>query len=136
MYSQALEDYLEVIYDIAHRKGHARTKDISMELEISPPSVTEMLKKLSEMDLVNYERYSGVTLTKEGERIAKSVKNRHKTIKKLLTLIQVSDETAGRDACKIEHEISPETVERLTKLLKFIESESKHFKKFCENETN
>ena len=137
MYSKSVEDYLEAIYNIILRKGYARTKDISMELNIRSPSVTEMLKKLDDMDLVNYERYSGVTLTPRGERIARSVKMRHDTIRKLLRIIMVSDKTAERDACKIEHEISPETIEQLTKFVRFVESAPiypkwlEHFKEFC-----
>ena len=137
MYSKTVEDYLEAIYNIILRKGYARTKDISRELEISSSSVTEMLKKLDDMDLVNDERYSGVTLTPKGERIARSVKTRHDTIRTLLRIILVSDKTAEIDACKIEHEISPETVEQLTKFVKFVESAPiypkwlEHFKEFC-----
>ncbi len=137
MYSKTIEDYLEAIYNIILRKGYARTKDISRELEISSPSVTEMLRKLNNEGLVNYEKYSGVTLTTGGERIAKSVKMRHDTIRTLLKIILVSDKTAERDACKIEHEISPETVEQLTKFVKFVESAPmhpkwlEHFKEFC-----
>lgn len=137
MYSRAVEDYLEAIYNIIQRKGYARTKDISLELEIRPPSVTEMLKKLSDKNLVKYERYSGVTLTKDGEKIAKSVKTRHDTIRTLLKIILVSEKTANRDACKMEHELSPETLEQLTKFVKFVESAPmhpkwlEHFKEFC-----
>ncbi len=120
MYSKTLEDYLEAIYNIILRKGYARTRDISLELKIRPPSVTEMLKKLDYMGLVNYEKYSGVTLTTEGERIARAVKTRHDTLQTLLKIILVSDKTAERDACKIEHEISPETLEQLTKFVKFL----------------
>ena len=128
---------MEAIYNITLRKGYARTKDISRELELSSPSVTEMLKRLGKGGLVNYERYGGTTLTKEGERIAKSVKTRHDTLRTLLKIILVSDKTAERDACKIEHEVSPETIEQLTKFVKFVETASmypkwlEHFKKFC-----
>ena len=135
--THTIEDYLEAIYNITLRKGYARTKDISRELELSSPSVTEMLKKLGNGGLVNYERYGGATLTKKGERIAKSVKTRHDTIKALLKIILVSDKTAERDACIIEHEISPETIEQLTKFVKFVETAPmhpkwlEHFKEFC-----
>ncbi len=131
------ENYLKAIYNIIQKKGYARTRDISRELEISPPSVTEMLKKLNDRGLVNYERYGGVTLTKTGERVAKSVKTRYDTIRTLLEIILVSDKTAERDACNIEHEISPETVEQLTKFVKFVETAPmypkwlEHFKEFC-----
>ncbi|MEA3255178.1 MAG: metal-dependent transcriptional regulator [Candidatus Altiarchaeota archaeon] len=131
------EDYLEAIYNIILRKGYARTKDISVELEVSPPSVTGMLKKLNDKGLVKYEKYSGVTLTREGERVGRSVKTRHDTIKTLLKIILVSDKTADRDACKLEHELSPETVEQLTRFVRFVESAPmhpkwlEHFREFC-----
>jgi DtxR family Mn-dependent transcriptional regulator len=137
MHSKTVEDYLEAIYKIIQRKGYARTKDISRELEISPPSVTEMLGKLDGMGMVDYERYGGVTLKPDGERIAKSVKTRHETLKKLLRIILVSDKTAEIDACNIEHVISPETVEQLTNFVRFVESAPlypkwlEHFREFC-----
>jgi DtxR family Mn-dependent transcriptional regulator len=137
MYSKTFEDYLEAIYRITQRKGYARTKDISQELEISSPSVTEMLGKLDREGLVNHERYSGVSLTPEGERIARTVKSRHETLRKFLEIILVSEKTAEIDACEIEHEISPETIEQLTKFVKFVETAPihpkwiGHFKEFC-----
>ncbi|MEA3255791.1 MAG: metal-dependent transcriptional regulator [Candidatus Altiarchaeota archaeon] len=137
MYSRTVEDYLEAIYNIILRKGYARTKDISRELEVSPPSVTEMLKKLGDKGLVNYERYGGITLTAKGERVAKSVKMRHDTVRKLLKIILVSDKIAEKDACRIEHELSPETVEQLTKFVRFVETAPmhpkwlEHFREFC-----
>jgi len=137
MLSQSVEDYLEAIYNISLIRGYARTKDISRELNITPPSVTEMLNKLSNMKLVNYKRYDGVKLTKKGEKIAKVVKTRHETIKKLLKIILISDKVAEKDACKLEHELSPETIEQLTKFVKFVENAPlypkwlEHFKEFC-----
>lgn len=137
MYSRAVEDYLEAIYNIIRRKGYARTKDIARELEVKPPSVTEMLKRLREASLVNYKRYEGVTLTAKGERVAKVVKTRHDTLKAFLGIIMVSDKTADRDACRLEHELSPETIEQLTKFVRFVETAPmhpkwlEHFKEFC-----
>lgn len=137
MFSKTIEDYLEAIYNITLRRGYARTKDISRDLKVSPPSVTEMLRKLEDMGLVNYEKYDGVTLTKEGKKVAKAVKNRHETLKKLLKIVLISDKTAEKDACKIEHELNPETIEQLTKFVKFVESAPlyprwlEHFKEFC-----
>ena len=137
MYSKSVEDYLEAIYNIVNRKGYAKTKDISRELSVSPPSVTEMLKKLDEGGLVNYERYSGVTLTKKGGKIARIVKTKHDTIKKFLNILLISDKTADRDACNLEHELSPETIEQLTNFVRFVEKAPmypkwlEHFKEFC-----
>ncbi|HDH86736.1 MAG TPA: metal-dependent transcriptional regulator [Desulfobacteraceae bacterium] len=137
MYSKSVEDYLEAIYNIIQRKGYAKTKDISRELDVRPPSVTEMLKKLDNLGLVKYERYGGVTLTKEGERIAKMVKTRHDTIKEFLSILLISEKTAEKDACKLEHDLSPETIEQLTKFVRFVKNAPiypkwlEHFKEFC-----
>jgi len=137
MYSKSVEDYLEAIYNITERKGYARTKDISRELDVRPPSVTEMLKKLDNIGLVNYERYGGVILTKKGERIAKVVKTRHDAIKAFLSILLISEKTAERDACKLEHDLSPETIEQLTKFVRFVKKAPiypkwlEHFKEFC-----
>ncbi|MEA1925536.1 MAG: metal-dependent transcriptional regulator [Candidatus Altiarchaeota archaeon] len=131
------ENYLKAIYNITDRKGYARTKDISHELDVSPPSVTGMLKKLDDINLINYERYGGVTLTVKGERIARSVKMRYDTTRAFLEIILVSDRTAEGDACRLEHELSPETVEQLTKFVRFVETAPmhpkwlEHFREFC-----
>jgi DtxR family Mn-dependent transcriptional regulator len=137
MISKTIEDYLESIYSITLRKGYARTKDISRDLNVKPASVTEMLNKLKDIGFANYEKYSGVTLTKQGEKVARTVKTRHETLTKLLKIILISDKTAENDACKLEHELSPETIEQLTKFVKFVENAPlypkwlEHFREFC-----
>ncbi len=137
-YSQTVEDYLEAIYVLIERKGYARTKDIAGELRVNPASVTEMIHKLVALKLVEHERYAPIILTREGERLAKSVKTRHDTLKKLFGIILVNDRTAEEDACKVEHQLSPETIEQLTKFVEFVENAPihpkwlDHFRKFCE----
>lgn len=93
-----------------------------MELEVRPPSVTEILKKLGKEKLVNYERYGGVTLTDRGRKAGKAVKTRHDTLKKFLGILMVPERTAEKDACMLEHDLSPETIEQLTKFVSFFES--------------
>jgi len=137
MYTKSMEDYLEAIYCIIERKGFARTKDIARELEIRPPSVTEMLKKLSNRGLVRYEKYAGVTLTREGEKVARVIKLRHDTLKRFLSILLISDKTANEDACELEHVLKPETIEQLTKFVRFVEKAPmyprwlEHFKEYC-----
>ncbi|MBU0762039.1 MAG: metal-dependent transcriptional regulator [Candidatus Altiarchaeota archaeon] len=122
MVSGVFEDYLEAILVVEGRRGFVRTKDLARELSVSPPSVSEMLSKLSTAGLIEYERYQPVRLTPKGLRIAKAVYARHETIKKLLQTILVSDRTAEADACKIEHQLSDETIEQLRKFMEFLES--------------
>ena len=86
--SHSMEDYLEAIYNIISGKGYARTKDIAKELDVTSPSVSAMLKKLQNEEFIFYEKYSGVTLTPKGEKIAKAIKHRHDTLTKLLKWIK------------------------------------------------
>lgn len=67
MVSKRYEEYLEVIYDISNQKGYARVKDVSEELDLGLSTVSEMFKKLDDQGYVNYEKYSGVTLTEKGK---------------------------------------------------------------------
>ena len=139
MLSRKAEDYLETIYLIMQKKGYVRIKDIAKALNVKPPSVTEMMKKLSREDFVVYERYGGISLTKEGEEIARIVKDKHETFIKLLKIIQVPDEIAKRDAYKLEHHLHPITIEQFKKFIEFVEYFPAmnprwltHFIEFCE----
>ena len=135
--SRRYEDYLEAIYNISETKGFARTKDVARELDVRPPSVTEMLKKLQDEGFVNYERYGGVTLTEKGKKTGRNVRNRHETIRKFLELMLVSGKTADTDACRIEHVLSQESVDQIKKFVSFAEKCTEkpkwreYFKTFC-----
>jgi Mn-dependent DtxR family transcriptional regulator len=58
-----MEDYLEVIYELIQHKGYATAVDISESLNVSPPSITEMLQRLDENKYLHYEKYRGISLT-------------------------------------------------------------------------
>ncbi|MEA2035314.1 MAG: metal-dependent transcriptional regulator [Euryarchaeota archaeon] len=120
--SRKAEDYLEAIYNISLEKGYAKTKNVALELGISPPSVVEMFRKLDNMGLINYRRYEGVTLKPKGEEIAKIIKYRHDTLKKFLILISVREEIADKDACIMEHELNSETIEQIKLFVDFLDS--------------
>ncbi|MDG6243536.1 MAG: metal-dependent transcriptional regulator [Methanolobus sp.] len=120
MTTERSEDYLKAIEKIIERKGYAQVKDVSKELDISSPSVTGMFKKLTEMGFINYEKYGGVTLTPEGEKIAKCTMEKHSVIRDFLKILGLDAEIADHDACKIEHVLAPETFELLTKFVEFI----------------
>ena len=69
------------------------------------------------MNLVNYEKYGGVTLTEEGRKIGEDVDSRHRLIKSFLQMLGVAEEIADIDACEVEHSLHPETLERLQMFL-------------------
>lgn len=137
MLSRKAEDYLEAIYNIMQRKGYARIKDISSTLHVTPPSVTEMMGKLAKKNLVLYEKYSGVKLTKKGESIAKTIKYRHDTFTTFLEIIMVPQDIAEKDACELEHHLNPRTIEQFSKFVEFVKNAPmypkwlNHFKEYC-----
>ncbi|MBN2706396.1 MAG: metal-dependent transcriptional regulator [Deltaproteobacteria bacterium] len=117
-----MEDYLEVILNLQEEQKVARVKDVAHRLQVKMPSVTGAMKGLAEKGLVNYERYSFLTLTEEGEKIAREIGERHKTFYDFLTqVLELDHETAELDACRLEHATSQKTFE---KIKNFIEKHS------------
>ncbi len=112
--SASLEDYLEAIYHIVEAKQAARAKDIVERLGVHNSSVTQALRSLSEKGLVNYAPYDLVTLTEEGQVVAANVVDRHQALRSfLIEVLGLDPETAEADACRLEHDVSQQVVERL-----------------------
>jgi len=138
MTTERTEDYLEALDIIIEKKGYAQVKDVTKFLGVGASSVTEMFQKLGGAGYINYEKYSGVTLTSKGKNIAKKTRKKHDTLKKFLLIIGVDEKIANEDACKIEHIVNPKTMDRLTKFVEFVkkfEEEPRwldHFKHFYE----
>ncbi|RZN62968.1 metal-dependent transcriptional regulator [Methanonatronarchaeum sp. AMET6-2] len=121
MVTEGVEDYLEAISKALEENEKARTNEIALELEVSASSVTEMLQKLDEKGYINYQKYQGVTLTEKGREIADDVIETHEAIKRLFIMLGVPPKKAERDACKVEHHLSDETIIRLKKFVKYID---------------
>jgi DtxR family Mn-dependent transcriptional regulator len=120
--SSSLEDYLEAIYDIKNADSIVRITDISTKLNVEKSSVNTAIKKLKNLNLVMHEKYCDIILTEKGEEKAKSIRNKHNTILKFFhDLLGVTKNEAERDACKIEHVISNNTFERLSKFIEFFD---------------
>jgi DtxR family transcriptional regulator, Mn-dependent transcriptional regulator len=122
MPSESVEDYLEAIYTVQRTKGYARTTDIKKIMDHSAASVTEMFQKMDRDGYVNYEKYGGVTLTKEGLRIAILVSTRHKILTNFFEILGIPADIAQDDACKIEHNVHSQTMERLTRFVEFVQA--------------
>jgi len=120
--SAATEDYLEAILSLAGDGGVARVRDIAKSVGVTPSTVSTTLRKLSEKGLVNYEPYQVVTLTSAGSQVAERISRRHELLSSFLRqVLGVSDEAAEADACRLEHGLSPETVDRLVAFMEFLE---------------
>jgi DtxR family Mn-dependent transcriptional regulator len=118
--SRKAEDYLEAILNVTLEKGYARIKDIAAELSVQPPTVVEMARKLDRQGMITYRKYDGVTLTPAGRRIAEIIRDRHETLQSFLEMIRIPEQIASKDACIMEHELSPETIEQIRAFVRFI----------------
>jgi Mn-dependent DtxR family transcriptional regulator len=110
---ESAEDYLETILMLKEQRGQVRSIDIVNEMGYTKPSISVAMKRLRENGYLTMDVDGYITLTKPGMEIAKRIYTRHKLLKKFLVNLGVSEKTAAADACKIEHDISDETFEKL-----------------------
>ena len=116
--SESMEDYLEAIFEIEKRKRYVRVRDVANQLGVSMPSVNGALKNLEARGYINHEKYEYIELTEEGTEKASRISRKHRLISAFLeTVLGVDHETADEDACKIEHDLSPVTMEKLARYL-------------------
>lgn len=120
MTTRNMEDYLEAIWNLQDKKGYVKAKDIAERLEVSRPSVSGMIKRLSENNYILYEKYGGIVFTEKGKKLAQKIKKRHNLFVEFLKIIGVSEQNAQTDACRLEHDVSPETITCLLELVEFI----------------
>jgi len=134
-----MEDYLETIFNLERRTKAIRVKDIAQSMGVKLPTVTSMLNTLIQKGLVNHEKYEYVELTGEGSKIAQEIDRRHGILRSfLIDILKIDAKLAEEDACKMEHAISPDTLERLLLFMEFVEvcpragSEwLKYFSQYC-----
>ncbi len=111
--TQTLEDYLEMVSFLAD-DGGVRVTDIAARLKVSKPSVLSALKALEERGLLEHERYQGVVLTEKGANRAAEIRERHYFLTAFLRdVVGVSPAVAEKDACRMEHVLSEETLSRI-----------------------
>ena len=117
--SHTEENYLKAIYKISEKEGKpASTNAIASEMQTSAASVTDMIKRLSEKGLINYERYKGVTLTSEGNKFATTLIRKHRLWEVFLVdKLDFSWDKVHDIAEQLEHIQSEELVERLDEFL-------------------
>lgn len=113
------ENYLRVLLELSEYDKNTQSKDIADALGVSKASVSRMMNVLKEEGYILKEKYGTVTITEKGIGIASEVKNKRNLIKMYLTnVLGVDSEIADIDACHMEHIISAETAEMITRKLK------------------
>lgn len=110
---ESAEDYLEAILILSKKGEGVRSVDIASMLGVSKPSVSHAMKLLREDRYIAMDRYGTVTLLEKGEEIAKRIYERHTVLARMLESLGVDPEVARTDACKIEHDISSESFDRI-----------------------
>lgn len=110
---QSAEDYLESILVLQEQCGQVRSIDIVNRLGYSKPSVSIAMKKLRESGYISMSPDGLITLNDSGLEVARKVYSRHQVITELFRMMGVSEETAAEDACRVEHDLSQETFERI-----------------------
>ncbi len=107
------EDYLETILKLRMEHGSVRSVDVVAELGYSKPSVSVAMKKLRESGHVCMDENGHLSLTEQGEAIARRIYERHQVLTRMLTALGVEQETAAQEACAMEHVISDDTFEKI-----------------------
>jgi DtxR family transcriptional regulator, Mn-dependent transcriptional regulator len=116
--TRSVEDYLKAIYRLSPEGRPASTSDIAHLLELSPASVSGMVKRLSEQGLLEHAPYKGVQLTSEGRRAALRMVRRHRLIEAyLVAFLGYSWDTVHDEAERLEHAVSDTLVERMAAVL-------------------
>ena len=109
---ESAEDYLERILILSEKLDKVREIDVVNDMGFSKPSVSIAMKKLRDNGYIHIHN-GALTLTEKGKTIAEKIYERHRILTKGFMLLGIDEETASKDACKIEHDLSDVTFEKI-----------------------
>ena len=107
---ESAEMYLETIYVLTEKSANVHSIDVAEYMGYSKPSVSRAVSLLKQGGYLIMAADGTLSLTDEGKNAARKIFERHNVLSSFLALIGVDDEVAAKDACKIEHVVSDETV--------------------------
>ena len=110
---ESAQDYLESILILSQKKEHVRATDICNYFGYARATVSVFLKQLKENGYVTVSEHNHIYLTDAGREVAEQMYERHQFFTEFLVKIGVSEETAKKDACRIEHYVSQETFDAI-----------------------
>lgn len=129
------EDYMEMIFRLSEKNGFTRVNDLAAALNVQPPSVTKMIQKLADLDLIKYEKYGVIMLEPYGQEIGKALLERHNLIENFLKYLNLT-EGVLEETEKIEHMINQDILLGIKDLVDFFRENpemASTFKEFREN---
>ena len=110
---ESAENYLEAILMLKKKKGNVRSIDVANQLNFTKPSVSVAMKSFREEGYITVDDSGNLSLTEKGLAIASKVYERHEIIAQSLIALGVDEKIAYEDSCKIEHDISDQTFEKI-----------------------
>lgn len=116
--SPSAEDYMEMIYRLSNKTGFIRVNDLATALNVQPPSVTRMIKKLASLNLIKYEKYGVIIPKNDGRKLGEYLLKRHNIIEEFLKLLNVNNDLL-EETEKIEHTISSNVLYEINDLVHF-----------------
>ena len=118
MFTANKEDYLRGLYILEEEKGEIKSIDLAHYLNVSKPSVSEMVRELNEEGLVSYKKYSKLNFTPKGRRIARKLTSKHRIIEIFLkNVLKIRPKSIHQEAHRLEHSFSDESISKLRKFL-------------------
>lgn len=129
------EDYLEMIYRLTTKQGFTRVNDLAAALNVQPPSVTKMIQKLSETNLIKYEKYGVIMLEEDGKILGEALLNRHNQIMDFLRMLNVKEGLLAETE-KMEHTINVEILSGIENLVSFFNDNPDILDKFNQYRSN
>lgn len=129
--SPSAEDYMEMIYRLSNKTGFIRVNDLATSLNVQPPSVTRMIKKLASLNLIKYEKYGVIIPKNDGRKLGEYLLKRHNIIEEFLKLLNVNNALL-EETEKIEHTISSDVLYEINDLIHFFHNDPNLITKFNE----
>ena len=112
------EDYLRALYVLEEEKNEIKSINIANYMQISKPSVSEMVRELNKEGLVSYKKYSSIKFTQKGRKMAQKLTSKHRLIEIFLkNTLKVQNVNIHEEAHRLEHAFSDESIEKLRKML-------------------
>lgn len=116
MLSKSLEEYIKTMYVLQKQNGNIRVTDVAKKMNCSKPSVNKAIKQLKEKELLNYETYGSIELTKAGEDLAKKLLEAYDIVYVFLhEVLNLKKEEAQKEAEKMKSAMADDTINQLAK---------------------
>ncbi len=112
------EMYLETIWVLSRKQPRVRSVDVSEQMGFSKPSVSRAIGILKKGEYIKVAEDGAITLTDTGRAVAEKIYDRHTVLTKMLIKLGVDEATAAEDACKMEHDISDQTLSAIKAFIK------------------